>query len=339
MHVSRQKLCTMGLMIAALLSCGSLSNAADTETKSVGPKLESTDSMPAVVARVNGVAITAMELKRATKNILPVVKQPTASDLAMKSDVEKETLSKLISSELLYQEGQKLEIKDIEKKIDEKVAEDKAKFTNPQDFTKAMKDFELDEKSLREYVRRDVVISNFIDKMINSKITITEEDAKAFYDKNSDKFTSPETLKASHILIGVEVTASEQEKTAAKEKIDKLRKQLADGADFAELAKANSTCFSKEKGGDLGYFGRGQMVEPFEKAAWALKTGEMSGVVETKFGYHIIKLTDRKVGEKVDFKEVKPKIEDYLKKQKVSAAINSVLIDARKNAKVEMLLK
>ena len=319
MHVSRQKLYSTGLMIAALLSCGSLSNAAETETKAAAPKLESAVSAPETVARVNGVAITALELKRATKNIIPPGPQKTMTEIELKKDVDKEALTKLISSELLYQEGQKLEIKDIEKKIDEKIAEDKAKFTNPQDFTKAMKDFELDEKDLREYIRRDLVIGNFIEKTIVSKITITEADAKAFYDKNLDKFTKPETLRASHILIGVEQTASEEDKKKAKEKADKLRKELADGADFAELAKANSTCFSKDKGGDLGYFGRGQMVEPFEKAAYALKPGEMSGVIETKFGYHIIKLMDRKGAEKVDFQEVKPKSKSTLKNRKLAA--------------------
>lgn len=340
MPVSRQKLYSTGLMVAALLSCGSLANAADSETKAVAPKVESVVAMPEIVAKVNGVPITAKELKRATKNIIPPdEKLKNMSDIELKKDVEKETLAKLVSAELLYQAGQKLEIKDLDKQIDDKIAQDKAQFPKPEIFDKAMKDLELEEKDLREYIRRDLIVSNFIDKTFASKVTITEADAKKFYDQNPSKFTKQESLRASHILIGVDEKAGEKEHKAAKEKAEQLRKQLADGADFAELAKANSTCPSKEKGGDLGFFTKGQMVPKFEMAAMALKVGEMSYVVETEFGYHIIKLTERKPGDKVTFKEANQNIQNYLKKQKVSTMINDYISETRGTAKIEMLLK
>jgi peptidyl-prolyl cis-trans isomerase C len=261
---------------------------------------------------------------------------PTADQ---QKELEKQALNQLVSAELLYQAGQKLEIKDIEKQVDDKYAKGKAKFANEQDFTKAMKDMEMEEKDLRDYTRRDLIISNFIEKTFVPKATVSEDDAKKFYDQNPDKFTKPEEVKASHILIGVDAKATDQEKKAAREKADKLRKDLAGGADFAALAKANSTCPSSQQGGDLGYFGKGKMVPAFEKAAFALKPGEISDVVETQFGYHIIKLTEKKAAEKVDFKEVKPRIDDYLKNQKVGTAVNDYLTETRKTAKIELLLK
>jgi peptidyl-prolyl cis-trans isomerase C len=337
MHVSRQKLYATGLMIAALISSASLSRAADSETKVAVPKAETAVAGQETVARVNGVAISALELKRASKVMLSG--QRGATPPADQKEFEKQALTQLVSAELLYQAGQKLEIKDIDKQVDEKFAQGKAKFANEQDFVKAMKELDMEEKDLRDYTRRDLIITNYVEKAIVPTVKVSEEEARKFYDQNPDKFTRPEAVKASHILLGVDQKASADEKKAAREKAEKLRKELAGGADFAALAKGNSTCPSSQQGGDLGFFGKGQMVPAFEKAAFALKPGEISDVVETQFGYHIIKLTEKKAAEKVDFKEVRPRIEDYLKNQKVGSAVNDYLAEARKTAKIEMLLK
>jgi len=254
-------------------------------------------------------------------------------------ELDKQALTQLVSAELLYQAAQKLEIKDLEKQVDDKMAQGKARFSKAEDFTKSMKEMDMDEKDLRDYTRRDLIITNFIEKTIVPTVKVSEEDARKFYDQNPDKFTRPEAVKASHILLGVDEKATAEEKKAAREKAEKLRKELAGGADFAALAKGNSTCPSSQQGGDLGYFGKGQMVPAFEKAAYALKPGEISDVVETRFGYHIIKLTEKKAAEKVEFKEARPRIDEYLKNQKIGAAVNDYLTEARKTAKIELLLK
>ncbi|MBL0225903.1 MAG: peptidylprolyl isomerase [Geobacteraceae bacterium] len=339
MHVSRQTLHAAGLMIVALLSCGSPSIAADSETKIVVPKVESAAVGQDVVARVNGVAISALELKRANKVML-AGQRGTSPSADQQKEFEKQALSQLVSAELLYQAGQKLEVKDLDKQITDKLAQGRARFSSEQDFIKALKDMDMEEKDLRDYTRRDAIITNFIEKTIVPKVTVTEEEARKFYDQNPDKFSRPESVKASHILLGVDQKASAEDKKTAREKAEKLRKELAGGADFAALAKGNSTCPSSQQGGDLGFFGKGQMVPAFEQAAFALKPGEISDVVETQFGYHIIKLTEKKAAEKVDFtKEARPRIEEYLKNQKVGAAVNEFLTETRKTAKIELFLK
>jgi len=338
MYVLRQSLYATGLMVAALLSCTAPVIAADSETKVVTPKVEAAAAGQEAVARVNGVAISAVELKRAGKVML-AGQRGVSPSADQQKEFEKQALTQLVSAELLYQAGQKLEVKDLDKNVADKMAQGKAKFTNEQDFLKAMKDMDMEEKDLRDYTRRDLIITNFIEKTIVPKVMVSEEDARKFYDQNPDKFTKPEAVKASHILLGIDQKAGAEEKKTAREKAEKLRKELLAGADFEALAKGNSTCPSSQQGGDLGYFGQGQMVPAFEKAAFALKKGEISDVVETQFGYHIIKLTDRKAAEKVDFKEARPRIEDYLKNQKVGVAVNDYLTEARKTAKIEMLLK
>src|SRR5450631_870295 len=328
MHVSRQSLYATGLIVATLLSCASLSIAAVSETKTVVPKADSAVAGQEPVARVNGVTISALELKRASKVML-AGQRGAAPSADQQKEFEKQALTQLVSAELLYQAGQKLEFKDLDKQVDDKLAQGKARFTDPQDFIKSMKEMDMEEKDLRDYTRRDLIITNFIEKTIVPTVTVSEADARKFYDQNPDKFIKPEAVKASHILLGVDQKASAEEKKTAREKAEKLRKELAGGADFAALAKANSTCPSSQQGGDLGYFGKGQMVPAFEKAAFVLKPGEISDVVETQFGYHIIKLTEKKAAEKVEFKEARPRIEDYLKNQKVGAAVNDYLTETR----------
>ena len=327
-----------GFLVAALVSCGSLVVAAEPETK----KESTTAAVSPVatppqgpVARVNGTTIDSIELRRAKKVMLRGQTVPAEQQAA----VEKQAVEQLVSAEILYQAAAKLEIKDLETQIDAKLAQGKARFKDELDFKKAIKDLEMDEKDLREYTRRDLLISRFVEIAFVSKTAISEAEIREFYDKSPEKFKRDETVKASHILIGIESSASVDDKKKAREKAEKLRKELAGGADFAVLAKGNSTCPSSQQGGDLGFFGKGQMVPAFEKAAFALKPGEISDVVETQFGYHIIKLTEKKPAETTDYKDVKAKIEEFLKGQKVNGAIQKYIEEAKKTAKIEILLK
>jgi peptidyl-prolyl cis-trans isomerase C len=111
----------------------------------------------------------------------------------------------------------------------------------------------------------------------------------------------PEQVHARHILVKVDPKADATQKAAARKKIEDIQKQLKNGEDFSELAKKASDCPSNAKGGDVGYFGRGQMVKPFEDAAFSLKPGEVSGIVETEFGLHLIKVMDKKPEKIMDY--------------------------------------
>lgn len=335
MFTAYSSVLSKGLLVAALLSCASLVSAAESEMAKGDAPAIAASAAQEIVARVNGAAINAVELRRAEKILLRGQTPPADQQAA----VDKQAVEQLISAELLYQAGAKLEIKDLDKQVDDKLAEGKARFKDEQAFKKAIGDLEMDEKDLREYTRRDLLITHLIETTFVPKATVTEADARAFYDKNLDKFTRNESVKASHILIGVDAKASAEEKKKAREKAEALRKEIAEGADFATLAKGNSTCPSSQRGGDLGFFSAGQMVPEFEKAAFALKPGEVSDVVETQFGYHIIKVTEKKPAEITPFKDVKGKIEEFLKGQKVNELIQAYIEDAKKSATIEILLK
>lgn len=291
------------------------------------------------LARVNGTVITRGEVDRTIKAILTQNKQSQQLPPEAMKQAEEATLENLISAELLYQAGTKLEVKDLDKQLEAKLSQSKARFPSVAEYEKALQAVGLSEKELTEFTRKDIVISNLVQKEIAPKITISDEDAKKFYDENMDRFKQPESVKASHILIGVDPKATPEEKQKAKEKAEAILKKVKAGEDFAALAKKESTCPSSAQGGDLGFFTKGQMVAPFEKAAFALKPGEISDVVETQFGYHVIKVTEKKSGEAVKFDEAKERIKEYLKGQKIQKAIGDYITTLRSTAKVEKLLK
>ncbi|MBI5484455.1 MAG: peptidyl-prolyl cis-trans isomerase, partial [Deltaproteobacteria bacterium] len=139
------------------------------------------------------------------------------------------------------------------------------------------------------------------------------------------------------ILIGVDTSASDEEKKKAREKAEDLLKKIMVGEDFTTIAKTNSTCPSSAQGGDLGYFSKGQIDPQFEKAAFALKQGEVSDIIETQFGYHIINVTGRKEAEIADFNTVKPRILEHLKQQKLQKAVADYLEELKGKTKVEKL--
>jgi peptidyl-prolyl cis-trans isomerase C len=291
-----------------------------------------------VLAKVNGVAITRGDRDRALQEILAQGggrggQQPTPE---MMPQMENAALDQLINIEVLYQKGKKLTVKDLEQKVDDKVGQTRKQFPSQADFEKALKGANITENKLKDLARRNIVIDNLMQKEVFSKITVTEADAKKFYDDNPDKFKMPERTQASHILISADQKATPEDKKKAKEKAEAIRKRVAKGEDFAAVAKAESNCPSAAKGGDLGYFGKGQMVPEFEKAAAALKLGELSDVVESPFGYHIIKVMDRKPADTVKFAEVKDKIEDYLKGQKAQKPMSDYVEKIKKEAKVEI---
>jgi peptidyl-prolyl cis-trans isomerase C len=290
------------------------------------------------VARVGSSVITRKELDRAFSVLVAQNRiQPGATPDAVKES-QKAALDQLIFADLIYQQGMLSPPADLDKQVEFKMSQNKAKFGSPADFETALKEAGVTEKDLAEISRKDIVISHYIDTKIVPGITVTDDETKKFYDDNKAGLAEEAQVKASHILIGVDAAATPDVKAKAKEKAEAILKELKGGKDFAAAAKADSTCPSKEQGGDLGFFGRGQMVPAFEQAAFALKPGEISDVVETQFGYHIIKLTEKKDADLPKFDDIKEKIAAFLKGQKTQKAVFDYVTKLRKEAKVEILL-
>jgi peptidyl-prolyl cis-trans isomerase C len=196
----------------------------------------------------------------------------------------------------------------------------------------------VSEKEIRAQIQRGLAINQLLDTDVRQKITVTEEESKKFYDNNPNLFQQPEQAKASHILIKVAPNAEESQKKQARKKIEAIQKKVRKGEDFGSLAKANSEDSTAQREGDLGYFIRGQMVKPFEDAAFALKVGEVSGIVETQFGYHLIKLTDKKPAKTIPYEEIRVRLEQHLKNEKEKTEIQGYIENLKKSAKIKRFI-
>jgi len=174
------------------------------------------------------------------------------------------------------------------------------------------------------------------------KVNITDADAKKFYDENPARFEKPEQVRASHILIGTKDQStgsdlSEEQKKAKLKIAEDVRKRAVAGEDFAKLAKEYSDDpGSKDKGGEYT-FPRGQMVPEFEAAAFSLGTNQISDIVTTQFGYHIIKLSEKMPAKKVELAEVSDDVKEGLKSQELQKLLPDYLAKAQKDADVQIL--
>ena len=169
---------------------------------------------------------------------------------------------------------------------------------------------------------------------LNPDAVVTDEDAQQFYNQNPQHFSTPEQVQASHILCGKR-GIKEEEYPAELEKITAAKARLNAGESFEDVAKDVSTCPSSDRGGDLGFFGRGQMDPAFEQAAFALEPGQTSDIVKTSFGYHIIKVTDQKEAGTTSFEEAKEQIKGFLTQQKQSEFWAEYSKNMHENATIE----
>lgn len=336
---------------AVLLTLGAQAGAADKEGKAAAPPAVKAGvkapgktagaAAAGIVAKVNGVALSQGEFDRNWEYFLQRSGIPAghAGKDGKVSDLRKQVLDRLVDEELLFQEAKKLKMLAGKELVDAEIEKARAQFPTPEAFKEALAQNQLNEGTLRAVFVRNLSIQALVEQSVAKDVAISDAEVHDFYTGNKDQFDSPEQARARHILVTVAEEADEKTRQAAKAKADDLLVQLKGGANFEELAKKNSDCPSAPQGGDLGFFGHGQMVPEFDTAAFALKPGELSGVVTTKFGYHIIRLEEKKDAGKVPEPEVAPKIREYLASQKTGAAVEQKLKSLREKAKIEVVMK
>lgn len=237
-------------------------------------------------------------------------------------DVAREKLlDMLIDEKLQLHKAAEIGIVATDDEVNSQIENAKKYFDSEEKFNEFLKGQSIDLEYFKGSVRKELVINKLTDKL-TEKVAVTDEEIKAYYDTHQDEFVS---VKASHILL------------ETKEEAEKMLQKVKAGESFAELAKQNSKDPSaKENSGGLDYFRHGDMVEPFEKAAFALKPGEISDIVQTDFGFHIIKVEDRKLDK---FEDVKEQLKGKLLYDKKSVEYNKLLEEMRKNSEIEKFIK
>ncbi|MBU7006002.1 peptidylprolyl isomerase [Phosphitispora fastidiosa] len=260
-----------------------------------------------VVASVNGEDITKNELY----------------ELMVKQNGQ-QALDALISQKVIELEAKKQKIVVSDEDIQKEMETYYETYGGEEAFaqTLEMSGYSLDD------VKKELALNIKINKLLEPRVKITEDELKTYFEENKAQFAQQKQVKASHILVETE------------EKANDIKKKLAEGQDFAQLAKENSTdAQNKDKGGDLGFFGSGDMVKEFEEAAFALKVGEVSAPVKTEFGYHIIKVSEVKAAQDASYEQSKSQIRETLFGEKAQAEYSVLMQELQKEYKIENYLE
>lgn len=293
-----------------------------------------------IVARVNGDIILMSDLKGRSMQFLSEMKrrnQPVDEDNIHK--VEKEILNEMIEERLMLQFANNNNIKILDEDIKTAI-EDVKKQNNFTDemLEKVLKNENVTINDYRERLKEQMMISKVINYEVKSNIHIEENEIKKYYEEHRDEFKTPEEVRVRHMVF----MYSEEERDSSKEEM--IRKKAADilnkireGEDFAKLASIYSEDPSAKSGGDLGYFSRGKMIKDFEDAAFILKKGEVSDVIRTPYGFHIIKCEDKKEAGFRPEEEVSGEIEKSIFLEKMKSLKNIWMKKMKEKAFIDVL--
>ncbi len=299
------------------------------------PEPEPAPDPNAVIVTINGEEVTQGRLDEAVDRQMQMAgaqmgNLPPQYLAQFKKQISKRILGSLVDQALLDQE---LKAANVVVTDEEAIAsiEEKGAQQNPPITIDTLKQMVESQggnfAEFKEQYREGLARQKFMETQWAGKIDVNDAEVQAYYEGHPTEFEEPEQVHASHILITPDPNAADpnEAKAVAKAKAEDLLKQIKGGADFAELAKANSDCPSKARGGDLGTFGRKQMVPPFEEAAFALAPGEVSDVVETRFGYHIIKVTEHQDAKTTSLEDAKEGIVAKLTRMKQQQVVEGFL--------------
>ena len=291
-----------------------------------------------VAAKVNGVSITTQELNRSFQTHVRIP-YATVEDDPRAKEILRQILDDLIDRELLLQQAKSLKMAVPAQQVDDQMQQLTQRFPSQEALEQALTAQNVTMDAVKKDVESQMLRQQLVKKEVLDKVNVSARDVQTFYDKNKEKYVEEEQVRARHILIRVPQDVSPADDAKLKGKADDALKRAKQGEDFAALAKELSDDGSKENGGDLGFFPRGRMVPAFEETAFTLQPGQMSEVVRTQFGYHIIKADERKAARALSFDEAQPQVKQDLTQQQTLDRYQQYVEKLRGKAKVEVLLQ
>jgi peptidyl-prolyl cis-trans isomerase C len=295
------------------------------------------EKLPDVLARVNGETVTRKELEDYVSNLEGQAGGPIPPD--QRDRIYRGVIDQLVGYKLLLQEAAARKVVVPEADVDARIAEVKKQFPSEDVFMQTLIDRKMTVEQIKADARRDISIAKLIEAEIAPRVAVKPGQAEDFYKNNPDRFKQPERVRASHILISAGEKADVATKAQAKVKAEQILKDIRAGKDFATLARQHSQDpGSAVNGGDLGFFPQGEMVGPFNDAAFSLEPGATSDLVETEFGYHIIRVAEKQPARTVPLEEVRPRLEEYLKQRNSESETESFVKSLRGKSKVQILV-
>lgn len=243
--------------------------------------------------------------------------------------LEEKALDQAIGAKLLLDQAAKLDLPVSAADIDAEVAKVVAQVGGAENYRKALAAQGITEEQFRKELEKGAKVNKLVEQACSSVAEPTDDEVAAFYAAHKAEYVAPEQVLCQHIL----VKGSDD---AALDKIKGIRARIVDGkADFAEEAKKHSDCPSGQQGGSLGWFGRGMMVPEFDKVAFEMAKGEVSNIVTTQFGYHIIYKADQKGGGQQTLVDVHDQIRDLLRHEACGRAMDAYVAELREKATIE----
>lgn len=270
------------------------------------------------VATVDGEVILMSEYERRAKPVIEEYEKVlTGPDKEIKiKELKEKILEQMIDEKILISEAKRKKVKVNNKEIQDGIGEIRKRFDTEEEYNQELARQGLAEEEFRGQVKEQLMVMKLIDQEVKAKVVPpTDSEIEDFYKQNESEMVEPEQMRVRHILIKVDENTDKKE---ALKKIREILKEVKKGkTSFAELAKKYSEGPSAPRGGDLGFFIRGQMVREFEEAAFVLKVGEISNVVETEYGYHIIQCIEKKASEKKSLEEIRDYLRNFIFQKKM----------------------
>ena len=294
-------------------------------------------TLPDVLARVNGETITLKEVEDYIKNLEGQFGGPVPAE--QRDQIYRGVIDQMVGYKLLLQEATARKVIVPDAEIEAKIDDVRKQFPSEDLFMQALISRNLTLDRMRSDARGEIAITRLIETEIADKVALKPGQVEDFYKQNPDQFKQPERVRASHILIMFPDNADASARTQAKTKAQQILEDVRAGKDFAALARQHSQDpGSAVNGGDLGFFQQGQMVGPFNDAAFSLKPGAISDLVESEHGYHIIKVAEKQPARTVPLDEMRPKIEQFLEHQNRETQTEAFVKALRAKGKVEILV-
>ena len=325
-----------GFLALAFMICLAYPGSAFSKEK----KQPSEKDVDNIVAKVNGQPIYASRLEPLVEQQIKKYRRQGSSGASpeLVASVQQTALDRLIDQELLRQESAKLKIPDLDKRVKDAIKAKKEEAGSEERYQMFLNVRNLTPDLYEERVRQGIVTGEYLKKEGLAEIKFSDEELKTFYEQIKGSFKRNAGVHVSHILVAVDQDAKLEEKEQARKKAEEIKKKIAEGADFGELADKESNDVTFEPGGDLGFVEKGFMPPEFEKVAFAMKPGEISDIVETRFGFHLIKFIEKREDGYVPFEEARNILERYMQGRRAPQLIAEHTKKLREKANVEIFL-
>jgi len=253
--------------------------------------------------------------------------------------MRREAMDLMIEQELVRQAAEHEGIAISNAEVDARVAELRSVFDRPEAFARRLENEDFTEESHRKHVAGMLAAGKYMDGIRAAVPAVSDEELTAYYRDNEYRLTFPEKVRVRHILLTWKDMGTQDDRAAIRGQMVPILEQARSGEDFAALAREYSEDRdTRLKGGDTGFFYRGQMVPAFEKTAFALAPGEVSDVVETPFGVHIMRLEERRAARLLPLDEIREKLRDHVRKERTEAAVKQEIARLRAAAEIDILV-